>query len=118
MPDSIAVTSGSHLNLVTTYQVDDLGRVTEETDPDHDATFVVYDDVDQEVRIYSGFIDNGDGTYSEESDGLPPTEVIDSNLPRATPKRSPCRPRPPWPPTVLPRARKRSPTCKACRARS
>ena len=43
------------LNLVTTYQVDALGRVIEQTDPDGDETYTVYDDEEHEVRVYTGF---------------------------------------------------------------
>jgi hypothetical protein len=39
-------------NLFTTYQVDAQGRATEETDPDDDTTYTIYDDADHEVRVY------------------------------------------------------------------
>jgi RHS repeat-associated protein len=80
MPSVVSLASGSHLGLKTTYQVDGLGRVVEETDPDMDATFIVYDDADHETRTYTGFVQNEDGTYSEESDLLPPIVVTIDNL--------------------------------------
>ena len=80
MPGTLTVAAGSHLNLITTCQVDSLGRTVEETDPDGNATFTIYDDPNHEVRVYSGWIDNFNGTYSEEADGLPPTEVYIDDL--------------------------------------
>jgi hypothetical protein len=44
------------VNLVTTYQLDDLGRTVEQTDPDGDVTFTVYDDPLQEFRTYTGWM--------------------------------------------------------------
>ena len=47
--------SGGGLNQITTYQVDSLGRTTEETDPNGNVTYTVYIDVDHEVRVYPGW---------------------------------------------------------------
>ena len=77
----LAVADGTHLNLKTTYKVDLLGRTVEETDPKDNATFFVYYDALHEERIYSGFKDNGDGTYSEDtSSTMPPVQVIFNDL--------------------------------------
>jgi len=43
------------LNLVTTDVVDGLGRTTEETSPDGNETYTVYNDPSHEMRIYPGF---------------------------------------------------------------
>ncbi len=47
--------TGGGLNLVTQYVVDGLGRVTEETDPNGNVTYTVYNDPAHEVRIYQGW---------------------------------------------------------------
>jgi RHS repeat-associated protein len=74
-----AMPTGGGLNLITTYRIDALGRAVEETDPKGNATFTVYiDHIDQsihEVRVYRGWVDNGDGTYSQMTNA-PPTEVM------------------------------------------
>ncbi len=55
LPSGWSTPTGGGLNLVTTYQVDSQGRTTEETDPDGNVTYTVYDDVDHEVRVYPGW---------------------------------------------------------------
>jgi hypothetical protein len=47
--------SGGGLSLVTQYVVDGLGRHTQITDPNGYITYIVYDDVDHEERIYAGW---------------------------------------------------------------
>ena len=47
--------SGNGLNQVTTYQVDALGRTVEQTDPDGNVTWTVYNDPDHEVLTYTGW---------------------------------------------------------------
>ncbi len=54
-PSGWTTPTGGGLNLVTTYQVDALGRTTKETDPNGNVTYTVYDDVDHEVRVYQGW---------------------------------------------------------------
>src|SRR5262249_8285345 len=54
LPAGWSTPSGG-LNLVTTDQVDALGRVVEETDPNHHVTYTVYDDPDHEQRVYPGW---------------------------------------------------------------
>ena len=49
-PDASTAPVAGGLNLVTTYEVDDQGRTTEETDPDGNITYTVYDDIDDEER--------------------------------------------------------------------
>ncbi len=65
--------SGGGLNLVTQYVVDGLGRPTEITDPNGNITYVVYDDIDHEQRIYVGW---------NSSTGTPtgPTQVIRQDI--------------------------------------
>ena len=48
-------TPSSSLNLVTTYQVDSLGRTIKETDPNGNITYTTFDDADNEVRTYPGW---------------------------------------------------------------
>jgi len=61
LPSGWVTPTGGGLNLVTTYQVDGLGRTTEETAPNGEVTYTVYDDVDHEVRTYAGW-SSGTGT--------------------------------------------------------
>ena len=60
--------------------MDALGRTTEETDPDGNVTYTVYDDVDHEVRVYQGWNSSTDTPTG-------PTDVIRETGPTATPKR-------------------------------
>jgi YD repeat-containing protein len=55
LPSGWATPTGGGLNLVTTYQVDGLGRATKAVDPLGHVTFAVYDDPDHEVRAYRGW---------------------------------------------------------------
>jgi YD repeat-containing protein len=68
-PSSWSTPSGGGLNLVTTYQVDVLGRTTEETDSNGNVSYTVYDDVDHEVRTYRGWNSTTDTPTG-------PTEVV------------------------------------------
>jgi RHS repeat-associated protein len=55
LPAGWVTPAGGGLNLVTTYQIDALGRPTQVTDPNGNVTYAVYDDVNHEVRIYQGW---------------------------------------------------------------
>ena len=75
MPSGWTTPTGYGLNLITTYQVDAQGRTVEETDPNGNVTFTVYNDPAQEVRTYSGWTyDSGTGKYVQMADA-PPTQV-------------------------------------------
>jgi YD repeat-containing protein len=54
-PTGWTTPTGGGANLITTYQVDALGRVTMETSPNGNVTYTVYDDADHEVRTYAGW---------------------------------------------------------------
>src|SRR5579884_3169033 len=69
LPSGWSTPSGGGLNLVTQYQVDALGRTTEETSPGGDITYYVYLDPQHEERIYRGW-------NSSTSTATLPTEVI------------------------------------------
>jgi hypothetical protein len=73
LPAGWATPSGGGLNLVTTDQVDALGRTTEETSPGGNITYYVYLDPQHEERIYNGW---------NSSTGTPtgPTEVIRNDV--------------------------------------
>ncbi len=43
------------VNVITTYQVDGLGRTTEMTDADGSSTYIVYDDAGHATRTYRGW---------------------------------------------------------------
>jgi RHS repeat-associated protein len=78
------------LNLVTTYEVDSLGRTVEETDPNDDVTFTVYDDPLHEVRTYSGWMWNpsSDTFYIPTGEMPPPVQVTIDDLPVTTSESS------------------------------
>jgi RHS repeat-associated protein len=55
LPAGWTTPAGGGANLITTYQVDGLGRVTKQTSPNGNVTYTVYDDADHEVRTYAGW---------------------------------------------------------------
>ncbi|QJW98452.1 RHS repeat-associated core domain-containing protein [Frigoriglobus tundricola] len=55
LPSGWTTPTGGGLQLVTTYVVDGLGRVTKETDPNGNITYTVYLDTAHEVRTYAGW---------------------------------------------------------------
>jgi RHS repeat-associated protein len=57
LPSGWATPTGGGLNLVTSYQVDDLGRVTREDTPAGRVNLTVYNDAAHEVRYYPGWND-------------------------------------------------------------
>ncbi|HEY7312113.1 MAG TPA: hypothetical protein VH643_22300 [Gemmataceae bacterium] len=69
LPTGWSTPAGGGLNLVTTDQVDALGRTTMETSPNGNVTYFVYLDPQREERIYQGW---------NSTTGTPtgPTEVI------------------------------------------
>jgi RHS repeat-associated protein len=69
LPTGWSTPSGGGLNLITTDQVDALGRTTMETSPNGNVTYYVYLDPQREERIYQGW---------NSTTGTPtgPTEVI------------------------------------------
>ena len=73
LPSGWSTPSGGGLNLVTQYVVDGLGRPTEITDPNGNITYIVFDDIDHEERIYAGW---------NSSTGTPtgPTQVIRQDM--------------------------------------
>ena len=55
LPAGWVTPAGGGLNLVTTFTVDDIGRPTEEIDPNGTITYTTYDDVNHEIRTYVGW---------------------------------------------------------------
>jgi RHS repeat-associated protein len=55
LPSGWTTPTGGGLNLVTTYQVDSQGRVTEQTNPNGTVDYWVYEDANNEVREYTGW---------------------------------------------------------------
>ncbi|MDR3618225.1 MAG: RHS repeat-associated core domain-containing protein [Paludisphaera borealis] len=55
VPSGFATPSGGGLHLITTYEVDGLGRTTRMVDPDGRVTYWVYNDLRHEVRTYRGW---------------------------------------------------------------
>jgi RHS repeat-associated protein len=72
LPAGWTTPSGGGQEFIATYQVDDLGRTIEATDPNGNVTYTVFDDPDQEVRVYTGW---------NSATGMPtgPTEVTINN---------------------------------------
>ena len=54
LPGGWTSPSANSLNLSTTYQVDDLGRIIEQTSPSGDQTFYIYDDANHAVFTFTG----------------------------------------------------------------
>jgi hypothetical protein len=69
LPAGWSTPAGGGLNLLTVYTVDALGRDTQETDPDGNVTFRVYNDPSHWERVYRGW---------NASTGTPtgPTEMV------------------------------------------
>jgi hypothetical protein len=55
LPAGWETPTGGGLNLITTYQVDALGRDVEMTSPGGNVTYTVYNDPAHEVRVYQGW---------------------------------------------------------------
>jgi RHS repeat-associated protein len=74
LPSGWSTPSGGGLHLITTMQVDALGRTTETTDPNGNVTYTVYDDPDHAMRVYPGW---------NSSTGTPtgPTQVTREDRP-------------------------------------
>jgi RHS repeat-associated protein len=62
LPTGWATPAGGGLHLVTSYEVDRLGRTTKTTDPQGNVTYTVYNDVAQETRTYVGWNATTHGT--------------------------------------------------------
>ena len=68
LPSGWSTPSGGGLHLISTYEVDDLGRTTKTTDPNGNISYTVYNDTNHETRTYQGW----DGTNNVPTG---PTEV-------------------------------------------
>jgi RHS repeat-associated protein len=55
LPGGWSTPAGGGLHLVTTYDVDRLGRPVKATDPQGNVTYMVYDDVNHSTRTYVGW---------------------------------------------------------------
>jgi RHS repeat-associated protein len=55
LPSGWATPTGGGLHLVSSYEVDNLGRTTKSTDPNGSITYTVYDDLNHAVRTYAGW---------------------------------------------------------------
>jgi RHS repeat-associated protein len=72
LPSGWTTPTGGGLELITTYEVDDQGRAIEQTDPDGNVTYIVYNDAlntstgfSNEVRTYPGWHEIGStGNYT------------------------------------------------------
>jgi len=54
-PSGWTTPTGGGLHLITTYEVDGLGRTTKETDANGNITYIVYNDTSHEIRVYPGW---------------------------------------------------------------
>ena len=79
LPSGWSTPAGGGLHLVSDFQIDPLGRVTQALGPEHtaivstdgtqaatvrSATWTVYDDAHHEVRSAQGYLDRVDGSYT------------------------------------------------------
>lgn len=55
LPSGWTTPGGGGLHLITTMEVDTLGRTTQVTDPNGNITYTVYDDPNHETRVYRGW---------------------------------------------------------------
>lgn len=55
LPSGWSTPSGGGLHLITTMEVDSLGRDTKITDPNGNVTYMTYDDPNHEMRTYTGW---------------------------------------------------------------
>jgi RHS repeat-associated protein len=55
LPAGWTTPSGGGLHLMSTYEVDSLGRTTRSTDPNGSITYTIYDDVNHAVWTYAGW---------------------------------------------------------------
>ena len=55
LPNGWSTPGTGGLHLSSTYGFDALGRTVEATDPEGKTTYTIYDDADQEVRVYVGW---------------------------------------------------------------
>ncbi|MDW8264105.1 MAG: hypothetical protein RMJ52_02115, partial [Gemmataceae bacterium] len=69
LPSGWTTPAGGGLHLITTYEVDALGRVTKVVHPNGRVDCLTYNDVSKEVRVYSGW-DTGTNTPTL------PTQVV------------------------------------------
>jgi RHS repeat-associated protein/uncharacterized delta-60 repeat protein len=64
LPAGWSILSGTHLDLLTTYTDDGLGRVTSETTPNGNVTYTVYNDSSHTTTVYPGWSQISSGIYS------------------------------------------------------
>jgi YD repeat-containing protein len=55
LPSGWSTPSGGGLHLISTMEIDALGRTTKQTDPNGNVSYTVYDDAAHEVRVYRGW---------------------------------------------------------------
>lgn len=55
LPSGWSTPSGAGLHLISTFEVDSLGRTTKSTDPLGQITYTVFDDINKAVRTYGGW---------------------------------------------------------------
>lgn len=55
LPSGWSTPSGAGLHLISTFEVDALGRATKATDPLGQITYTVFNDIGKEVRTYAGW---------------------------------------------------------------
>ena len=55
LPSGWSTPSGGGLHLTATYEIDTLGRTTKATDANGNITYIVYDDLTLESRVYAGW---------------------------------------------------------------
>jgi hypothetical protein len=79
LPTGWSTPTGGGLHLITQYVVDSQGRPTEETDPNGNVNYIVYDDINHETRTYIGW-------NSSTLTATGPTEVMRDDLSGSSPR--------------------------------
>ncbi len=92
LPSGWSTPGGAGLHLVSTFEVDSLGRMTKVTDPLGQITYTVFDDINKTTRVYAGWTGSattGPTVVSRDDRAGGYTETLTMS---ATPNTSSSRP--------------------------
>jgi YD repeat-containing protein len=75
LPNTWVTPSGGGLHLISSVNVDPLGRPVRMVTPSKQVSYITYDDINDEVRTYAGWITQGSPTTDTRSVILPTTVI-------------------------------------------